>query len=48
MDDYIYWVEVKGKMFNGKLTALNLDDFIKQIEDMYGNFSTLTFKVKRD
>jgi len=45
MRTYDYWVEVRGKIFNGKITALDFDDFLKKIEEIYGNFSYLHFKI---
>jgi len=43
MNDYIYIVKVRGQVFSGKISALNFDDFINQIESLYGNFNYLEY-----
>jgi len=49
MNDYIYWVELKsGKVINGKITALNLQDFLDQVEKLHGPYLYLHFKIKGD
>jgi len=49
MNDYTYWVELKnGKVINGKITALNLQDFLDQVEKLHGSYSYLHFKIKGD
>jgi len=49
MNDYIYWVELKnGKVINGKITALNFEDFLDQVEKLHGPYSYLHFKIKGD
>jgi len=48
MNDYIYIVKVYNKTFNGKITALNFEDFINQIEKIYGNFNYLEYSIKGD
>ena len=46
MYEYIYKIEVKGKMIDGELIALNIKDFFDKIEELYGDFSYLYYKIK--
>jgi len=46
MNDYIYVVWKYNKAFSGKITALNFEDFISQIESLYGNFNYLEYWIK--
>jgi len=44
--EYIYKIEVKGKIIDGKLTALDIKDFFNKIEELYGDFSYLYYKMR--
>jgi len=44
--EYVYKIEVKVKIIDGKLTALNIKDFFDKIKELYGDFSHLYYKVR--
>jgi len=46
MNDYIYVVWVHGRQFGGKISALNFEDFISQVESLYRNFNYLEYSIK--